>query len=315
MLSIGALTLQSPLIAAPLAGYSDLAFRLLCREYGAGLCYSEMISCHGLVRHHASTLELLQTVPAERPVIMQLFGAEPEVMGAAAEILAERPIDGIDINMGCPVKKVVKKGAGAALMRDPTRAAAVIRAVVKATSLPVTVKIRAGWNHQTINAPEFARMIADCGGAAVTVHARTWSAGFSGEADLGVIAAVKQAVAIPVIGNGDVKSFQGARSMMAATGCDGVMIGRGALGAPWVFAPDLPVCPPLPQRLAAARRHLALIRQYHPGHHPARVTNQLGRYFKTVSGGAGIRKKIYELASLEQLEQLLVHYQQELISS
>ncbi|TBV82302.1 MAG: tRNA dihydrouridine synthase DusB [Desulfobulbaceae bacterium] len=291
-----------------MAGYSDLAFRLLCREYGAGLGYSEMVSCHGLVRHQASTLELIRTVAAERPVIMQLFGAEPEVMGAAAAILSESPIDGIDINMGCPVKKVVKKGAGAALMRDPGRAAAVIKAVVGATPLPVTVKIRSGWNRQTINAPDFARMIADCGGAAVTIHARTWSAGFTGRADREVIAAVKAAVQIPVIGNGDVTSCQEARALMAVTGCDGVMIGRGSLGAPWVFSPDRPIIPNLATRRQAARRHLALIREHHPGHHPARICNQIGRYFKTVPSGADIRKTIYNLDNLSKLEHFLADY-------
>ncbi len=305
ILQIGSLALSSPLIAAPLAGFSDLAFRLLCREYGAGLCYSEMISCHGLVRQQQSTLELLATVPAERPVIMQLFGAEPEVMGEAAAILSQLPIDGIDLNMGCPVKKVVKKGAGAALMRAPELAAAIVTAVVGVTDLPVTVKFRSGWNHQSITAPEFARRCEDCGAAAVAVHARTWSDGFSGRADQRVIAAVKQTVKVPVIGNGDVTSYQEALTMMENTGCDGVMIGRGALGAPWLFSPELPAFPALPERLTAARRHLSLIRQFHPHHHPARIRNQLGRYFKGVAGGTAIRKKIYEVEGTEELADFL----------
>ncbi|ADH85175.1 tRNA dihydrouridine synthase DusB [Desulfurivibrio alkaliphilus] len=304
-LQIGPIAPASPLIAAPLAGFSDLAFRLLCREYGAGLCYSEMISCHGLVRQQPSTLELLATVPAERPVIMQLFGAEPEVMGQAAAILSRLPIDGIDINMGCPVKKVVKKGAGAALMRQPELAAAIVTAVVKATELPVTVKIRTGWNHQRITAPEFARRCEDCGAAAITVHGRTWSDGFSGRADQRLIAAVKQAVKVPVIGNGDVTCHQEAVAMMANTGCDGVMIGRGAIGAPWVFSPDFPTSPTLPRRLAAARRHLELLQQYHPHHHPSRINNQIGRYFKGVPGGAAIRKEIYEAVNPAALAGLL----------
>ncbi|MDF1614649.1 tRNA dihydrouridine synthase DusB [Desulfurivibrio dismutans] len=305
ILQIGSLALSSPLIAAPLAGFSDLAFRLLCREYGAGLCYSEMISCHGLVRQQQSTLELLATVPAERPVIMQLFGAEPEVMGEAAAILSQLPIDGIDLNMGCPVKKVVKKGAGAALMRAPELAAAIVTAVVRATDLPVTVKFRSGWNHQSITAPEFARRCEDCGAAAVAVHARTWSDGFSGRADQRVIAAVKQAVKVPVIGNGDVTTHREALAMMANTDCDGVMVGRGAIGAPWVFTPDSPASPALPQRLAAARRHLTLLLQYHPYHHPARINNQIGRYFKEVPAAAAMRQAIYDAPGPAALEKLL----------
>ena len=323
---IGALNVSSTLVAAPLAGYSDLAFRLLCREYGAGLVFSEMLSCHGLVRRQLSTMELTRTLPAERPVIMQLFGAEPEVMGEAAAILARLPIDGIDINMGCPAKKVVKKGAGAALMREPQLAAAIIQAVVKgaageggsgpsgpsqfappelAEKLPVTVKFRAGWNHQSINAPEFARICQDCGAAAVTIHGRTFSDGFSGRADQEVIAAVKAAVEIPVIGNGDVTSHQQARLMRQNTGCDAVMIGRGAVGAPWVFNPQLPTSPPMLVRLQAALRHLELIRLHHPEHHPARINNQLGRYFKGVTGGSVLRKEIYQCANPQQLHELL----------
>lgn len=306
-LLIGPLSILPPLVAAPLAGYSDLPFRLLCREYGAGLCYSEMLSCHGLVRRQPATIEMLATTAAERPLLMQLFGAEPEVMGEAAAILSRLPIDGIDINMGCPVRKVVKKGAGAALMRDPELAAAITGAVTAAAGdLPVTVKIRSGWNHKQINAPDFARLLVAHGAAAVTIHARTWSDGFTGRADWAVIAAVKRAVSVPVIGNGDIGSYEQALAMMAATGCDGVMIGRGALGAPWVFTPGAEQNPPLAQRLAAARRHLELIRHWRPADNPARVRNQLGRYFKKIPGGARLRRQIYDHnGSIDQLEQLL----------
>ncbi|MDZ7641654.1 MAG: tRNA dihydrouridine synthase DusB [Desulfurivibrio sp.] len=306
-LSIGPLSILPPLVAAPLAGYSDLPFRLLCREYGAGLCYSEMLSCHGLVRRQPATLEMLATTAAERPLIMQLFGAEPEVMGEAAAILGQLPIDGLDINMGCPVKKVVKKGAGAALMRTPERAAAITGAVVAAAGdLPVTVKIRSGWHHGQLNAPDFARLMVEHGAAAVTIHARTWSDGFAGTADWEVIAAVKQAVPVPVLGNGDIHSYQQALAMMATTGCDGVMIGRGALGAPWVFSASAEQHPALTPRLAAARRHLELIRHWRPADNPARVRNQLGRYFKNIPGGARLRRQIYDHnGSINQLAQLL----------
>lgn len=304
-LKIGPITATSPLVAAPLAGYSDLAFRLLCREHGAGICWSEMISCHGVVRRQPKTLELAATVAAERPVIMQLFGAEPEIMAEAAAILAELPIDGIDINMGCPVRKVVKRGAGAALMKEPRRAAAMTRMVAAATKLPVTVKIRSGWNHQEIIAPEFAKILADCGAAAITIHGRTWSDGFSGLADRKVIAAVKAAVTIPVIGNGDINCHAEALEMMAETGCDGVMVGRGSLGAPWVFSPGYPAAVPLALRLQAALRHLILLREYHPRCNPVHARNQLGRYFRTIPGGATLRKEIYEMSDTDELEDFL----------
>ncbi|HET98256.1 MAG TPA: tRNA dihydrouridine synthase DusB [Desulfurivibrio alkaliphilus] len=305
VLRIGGITASSPLVAAPLAGYSDLAFRLLCREYGAGICWSEMISCHGVVRRQPRTLDLAATVAAERPVIMQLFGAEPEIMAEAAAILSELPIDGIDINMGCPVRKVVKRGAGSALMKEPRLAANLTRAVVAATKLPVTVKIRSGWNHQAITAPEFAKMLADCGTAAITIHGRTWSDGFAGRADRRVIAAVKAAVDIPVIGNGDINSHGQALAMMTETGCDGVMIGRGALGAPWVFTPHCPDHLPLAPRLRAALRHLLLLREFHPRCNPIHARNQLGRYFRALPNGALLRKQIYDLGDPDRLEEFL----------
>lgn len=296
----------NPLIPAPLAGYSDLAFRLLCREQGAGLCFSEMISCHGLVRRQANTRDIAATVAADRPVAMQLFGAEPEIMGEAAAILAALPIDVIDINMGCPVKKVVKKGAGAALMRAPALAGRIIKAVVKgAPALPVTVKIRAGWNHQTINAPEFARMAVDCGAAAITIHGRTASDGFGGIVNRSLIARVKEAVSVPVIGNGDIHSRAEALAMMAETACDGVMIGRAALGAPWLFGATAPLNPGPALRRAIALRHLELFRQYHPDHHLARIKNHLARYFKEIPDSVLLRRQIYAIKNDKELESLL----------
>lgn len=300
-MQLGPLQLSSPFILAPLAGYTDLPFRLLCREHGAALCYSEMISCHGLVYRQRNTLEMLDTVTEERPVAMQLFGAEPEIMGQAASYLSELPIDLIDINMGCPVRKVVKKGAGCALMRQPRLAEAVIRQVRANTSLPVTVKIRLGWNHQEINGPEFAKMAENAGATAIIVHGRTWSDGFGGTVNRTGIAQVKAAVTIPVIGNGDILTYQDGLTMMAETGCDAVMIGRGALGNPFVFRPE-----DRPENLAAILstlvRHLDLIERFcQPELVLARTKNQAGRYFKGLSGSSDIRKKIFDAANFIDL--------------
>ena len=179
-LQIKSLRLESPLILAPLAGYSDLSFRLLCRQFGAGLCYTEMISCHGLVYQKEKTLRMTRTVPEERPVALQLFGSDPDMMGQAAALVSDMPVDIIDINMGCPVRKVTKKGAGAALMKDMKLAAVNYLRSVQKYDLPVTVKIRTGWNHDSIVAPEFAKMAEDNGASAIAVHGRTWSQGFGG---------------------------------------------------------------------------------------------------------------------------------------
>ena len=303
-LQIKALTMESPLILAPLAGYTDLPFRLLCREYGAGLCYSEMISSHGLVYRKPKTMEMVRTIPEDRPVSIQLFGADPDIMGEAAAMLTDRPIDLIDINMGCPVKKVVKKGAGAALMKNTWLAVSIMKKVCKSTHIPVTIKIRAGWNNETINGPEFAKMAEDNGIAAIAVHGRTCSQGFGGMADWELIAQVKEAVTVPVIGNGDITSHVEAMAMLNKTGCDGIMIGRAALGNPWVFAPEgRPDS--LPKRMTGLQRHLQLIAIHsNPDRILAKIKNHSGRYFKGVVGGSAIRKRIYDAKSFTELREI-----------
>jgi nifR3 family TIM-barrel protein len=293
--------LDNPLVLAPLAGYSDLSFRLLCRRFGAGLCYTEMVSCHGLVYQKEKTRRLTKTIPEERPVALQIFGADSDKMGQAAALVSEMPIDIIDINMGCPVKKVTKKGAGAALMKDPKLAAKIISEVYKNTNLPVTVKIRTGWNHDSIVAPEFAKMAEDNGASAVAVHGRTWSQGFGGEVDWETISRVKMNVSIPVIGNGDVDSYHKAVDVLKNTGCDGIMIGRAALGNPWVFSPEgTPTT--IDRRLAGLRLHLEIIHQFNdPDKILPKIRNQAGRYFKGIIGGSAIRRKIYQAKTFDEI--------------
>jgi nifR3 family TIM-barrel protein len=293
--------LENPLILAPLAGYTDLPFRLLCRQYGAGLCYTEMISCHGLVYDKIMTLQMTRTVPEDKPVALQLFGADPARMGEAAEIVSHMDVDIIDINMGCPVKKVIKKGAGAALMKNPRLAAAIIGEVCRRTKKPVTIKIRTGWNHDAVVAPEFARMAEDNGASGVAVHGRTWSQGFGGPVDWQTIARVKKNVTIPVIGNGDIGTYQEAMEVLARYDCDAIMIGRAALGNPWVFSPQgTPVN--LIGRMNGLKHHLELIQKYYePDKILARIKNQAGRYFKGIKGGSFIRRQIYDARDFSEI--------------
>ncbi|MCX5849403.1 MAG: tRNA dihydrouridine synthase DusB [Deltaproteobacteria bacterium] len=220
---------------SPLAGISNLPFRLIARSMGCSLAYTEMISANGLVRKTAKTYDYLKTCADDRPLGAQIFGADPEIMAQAACIVTQSGVDLIDINMGCPVKKVIKAGAGAVLMKDPDRVARIIDSVKKAVKIPVTVKIRSGWSRGSINAVEIARIAEDCGADAITIHARTSDQGYSGLADWKIITEVKRAVKIPVIGNGDIRQPQDAVRMLRETSCDAVMVGRGALGNPWIF--------------------------------------------------------------------------------
>lgn len=234
-LKIGNVTFENNLVLAPMAGVTDLPFRLLCKEQGAGLVCMEMVSAKAIYYNNKNTEELLEIHPKEQPVSLQLFGSDADIISEMAKRIEERPFAVLDINMGCPVPKVVNNGEGSALMKNPKLVEEILRKTVKAIQKPVTVKIRKGFNDGMVNAVEIAKIAEDCGVAAVAVHGRTREQYYAGKADWDIIAQVKQAVSVPVIGNGDVTDGETALSLAKQTGCDGIMIGRAVRGNPWIF--------------------------------------------------------------------------------
>lgn len=234
-MKIGNVVLDNNVILAPMAGVSDLPFRLLCKEQGVGMTCSEMVSAKAISFHNKNTEALLETAPKERPVSLQLFGSDPDIISEMAAYIEERPFDVLDINMGCPVPKVAGNGEGSALMRNPKLVEEIVSKTVRKIKKPVTVKIRKGFTADEVNAVEIAKIAEAAGAAAVAVHGRTREQYYSGTADWDIIRQVKEAVNIPVIGNGDVTSPQKAKQLLEETGCDGIMVGRAAQGNPWIF--------------------------------------------------------------------------------
>lgn len=313
-LQIGNVTLPNQVVLAPMAGVCDLPFRLLCREQGAGLVCMEMVSAKAIYYHNKNTELLMQTDPGEHPVSLQLFGSDPKIMSEMAKQIEERPFDILDVNMGCPVPKVVNNGEGSALMKNPALVREIVTAMAKAVKKPLTVKIRMGFDGEHINAVEIAKIIEDSGAAAVVVHGRTRQQYYSGEADWEIIRKVKEAVSIPVIGNGDVDSPQKAKRMLEETGCDGVMVGRAARGNPWLLGRiaryledgELLENPSPEEVKTMILRHARMQLEYKGEYTGMReMRKHVAWYTAGYPRSSKLRQAVNGLESLNQLEELL----------
>lgn len=316
-MNIGNIELSAPLALAPMAGITDLPFRLICRRLGCGMTVSEMVSAKGLLYKNVKTTEMLRIDDGERPTAIQLFGSVPAELAEAARMVEASGADMIDFNMGCPVPKIVNNGEGSALMKNPQLAHDILAAMVKAVKIPVTVKFRAGWDDANRNAVEIARAVEAAGVSAVAVHGRTRQQFYEGKADWSIIADVKQAVKVPVFGNGDIFTVADGLRMLEQTGCDGLMIGRGADGNPWLFTAlaavlrgeTLPQPPSLKERLAQAAEHLEMLIAYKNEVVAVKeMRRHISAYLKGMPHAAEFRGRFHKVDTQEQFSELLAEY-------
>lgn len=323
-MKIGNVEIDGKTALAPLAGVTDIAFRLACKDYGAPIVFSEMVSSEGLVRGSEKTNRYLNFLKVERPVALQLFGGKPDVMGNAARIVEERNPDIIDINFGCPVKKVTKNNAGSALLKEPKTIGKIISSMVKATNTPITAKIRCGWDENSMKISDIGKIIEDAGASAISIHARTKKQAFEGKADWTYIRDLKDAVSIPVLGNGDVRTPQDAKKMLDTTGCDMVMLGRGAMGKPWIFQQINTFLKtgeeiPPPTRIEIVN---LCIKQFDNsfnlyGEHYAKQTmkKHIAWYLKGLPESSLYKDKIFKSQSAEEIRSLLEIYKEFLFNN